>query len=178
MLRKDHLTLLLATALVGAACSSTSPSSDASALAADATSVPDAATAADVGGSTDVGAAEDAHVHGEADSGIAAADAEATDAVVAGLNLTAEPHGSPARRGMHVHVRLERDGVGVPGATVTVSLWMPEHGHGAPAPAVEDEGEGDYHLEPTFTMPGRWEVRVAATVGADMVRTVLEVDVP
>jgi len=77
-----------------------------------------------------------------------------------------------------VHVRLERDGVGVPGAAVTVSLWMPEHGHGAPAPAVEDEGEGDYHLEPTFTMPGRWEVRVAATVGADMVRTVLEVDVP
>jgi hypothetical protein len=151
---------------------------------------PDAAMAADATARADDAAALDAqpaapapdaaeHAHDAhvppADAGAIVADDAAAPA---GLALTAAVSGALSRRGTQIHAAVARDGAPVSDAQVTVSLWMPEHGHGAPAPTATNEGGGEYHLIPTFTMAGLWEVTITATHGGDRVMTMLSLDVP
>ena len=171
--------LCLSFALSLVACSS-DDTPDA-ATPADASARVDAATAADAQPAPDAAAApdaaepaHDAHVP-PADAGTMVADDAAAPA---GLALTAAVSGALSRRGTQIHAAVARDGAPVSDAQVTVSLWMPEHGHGAAAPTATNEGGGEYHIIPTFTMAGLWEVTITATHGGDSVRTMLSLDVP
>lgn len=176
--------LCLTFALSLVACSS-DDTPDA-ATAADATARADGAAAADAqpapdARATDAAPAPDAAEHAHdahvppADAGTIVADDAAAPA---GLALTAAVSGALSRRGTQIHAAVARDGAPVADAQVTVSLWMPEHGHGAPAPTATNEGGGEYHLIPTFTMAGLWEVTITATHGGDSVMTMLSLDVP
>jgi hypothetical protein len=75
------------------------------------------------------------------------------------------PDPSPPQTGeneLMMHV-MTPEGDGVEGLTLTAEPWMPAHGHGSPEePAVEEQGDGMYAVTNlVYSMPGRWEVRVA-----------------
>lgn len=70
-------------------------------------------------------------------------------------------------------------GGAVADATLEVTPWMPAMGHGSPVqPTVQDLGGGEYSVDDLdYTMPGRWEVKIALT-DADVVdQVVIELDV-
>lgn len=71
------------------------------------------------------------------------------------------------------------DGASLDGATLHVEATMPAHGHGSgTSPTVEALGDGEYRAFPvTFTMPGKWEVKIHATSGDLEGGTVLTFDV-
>lgn len=175
---RDLLCLTLIVSL--GACSSADTPNAATAADATARAAADALTATDASATDAEPAqdlpepAQDAHVH-EADAGVIGRDDAAAPT---GLALTAAVSGALSRRGTHIHAAVARDGAAVSDAQVTVSLWMPEHGHGAPAPTATNEGGGEYHIIPTFTMAGLWEVTLTAAHGGERVMTVLTLDVP
>lgn len=62
---------------------------------------------------------------------------------------------------------------------LTMEPWMPDHGHGSPdVPVCTNAGEGSWEItELVFSMPGRWELRVAGTIDGAAERFVVPVDV-
>lgn len=80
------------------------------------------------------------------------------------LDATLESRDTPLRVGdQSIVLLLLQDGGPLHGADVIVSTWMPAHGHGgSPATAASELGEGRYMAEVTFTMAGRWDIRIEA----------------
>jgi hypothetical protein len=63
-----------------------------------------------------------------------------------------------------LHDKGDKD---VPGANITVTPWMPEMDHGvSEPPTVQEKGGGLYIVEDlTFTMTGKWELRLKIVKG-------------
>jgi hypothetical protein len=69
----------------------------------------------------------------------------------------------------HLSLRESATGASVVGASIDVSALMPSMGHPASAAYIEEVGGGEYVVHGlALSMPGRWDVHVAASrEGAD-----------
>jgi hypothetical protein len=58
-------------------------------------------------------------------------------------------------------------GSAITGAQLDAEPWMPSMGHGSPVkPSTTEIGAGEYRIEDlSYTMPGKWEVRVDVSAG-------------
>ncbi len=74
----------------------------------------------------------------------------------------------------------DASGTPVVGANLAAEPWMPSMGHGSPvAPSAVEVGGGDYRIEHlSYTMPGKWEVRIDVDAGGvtDQFRVGLDVN--
>ena len=99
------------------------------------------------------------------------------------VQIVATPKVAP-RRGANSFTLTLSKGAIAPGAkqrtSVVVTPWMPSMGHGAStAPVVTEQAPGTYAVdEGTFSMAGRWELRVKVTSDVGDGSATFSYDVP